>query len=95
VFRCGPLFREIPAAPCRSWFRKRPPVAADGRFIFHGSHVRLPLLRPGNNRSILDLNAMAGLGQVNGDLERVAGLLKLWLAEKRGQDARPVGTWRR
>ncbi|HAN9741196.1 TPA: CopG family transcriptional regulator, partial [Escherichia coli] len=28
--------------------------------------------------------------KVNGDLGRVAGLLKLWLAEKRGQGARPV-----
>jgi hypothetical protein len=27
--------------------------------------------------------------RVNGDLGRVAGLLKLWLAEKRGQGARP------
>jgi len=43
-------------------------------------------------KAILDLNAMVGLGQVNGDPGRVAGLLKLWLAEKRGQDARPVGT---
>lgn len=41
-------------------------------------------------RSVLDLKAMADLVRVNGDLGRVAGLLKLWLAEKRGQGASPV-----
>lgn len=41
-------------------------------------------------RSVLDLRAVAELGKVNGDLGRVAGLLKLRLAEKRGQGARPV-----
>lgn len=41
-------------------------------------------------RSVADLQAVADLGKVNGDLGRVAGLLKLWLAEKRGQGARPV-----
>lgn len=41
-------------------------------------------------RSVLDLKAVADLAKVNGDLGRVAGLLKLWLAEKRGQGARPV-----
>lgn len=35
-------------------------------------------------RSVVDLQAVAGLAKVNGDLGRVAGLLKLWLAEKRG-----------
>lgn len=41
-------------------------------------------------RSVLDLKAVADLAKVNGDLGRVAGLLKLWLAEKRGQGAHPV-----
>jgi len=41
-------------------------------------------------RSVLDLKAVADLVRVNGDLGRVAGLLKLWLAEKRGQGASPV-----
>lgn len=41
-------------------------------------------------RSVLDLKAVADLVRINGDLGRVAGLLKLWLAEKRGQGARPV-----
>lgn len=41
-------------------------------------------------RSVYDLQAVAELGRINGDLGRVAGLLKLWLAEKRGQGAKPV-----
>ena len=41
-------------------------------------------------RSVLDLRAVGELAKVNGDLGRVAGLLKLWLAEKRGQGARPT-----
>jgi len=41
-------------------------------------------------RSVYDLKAVAELGKVNGDLGRVAGLLKLWLAEKRGQGAHPI-----
>lgn len=40
-------------------------------------------------RSVVDLAAVADLAKVNGDLGRVAGLLKLWLAEKRGQGASP------
>ena len=38
-------------------------------------------------RSVVDLAAVADLAKVNGDLGRVAGLLKLWLAERRGQGA--------
>lgn len=41
-------------------------------------------------RSVVDLRAVADLAKVNGDTGRVAGLLKLWLAEKRGQGAQPV-----
>ncbi|WP_440137890.1 plasmid mobilization protein [Pseudomonas boreofloridensis] len=41
-------------------------------------------------RSIVDLTAVADLVKAHGDLGRVAGLLKLWLAEKRGQGARPT-----
>ncbi|MDC7898141.1 plasmid mobilization protein [Escherichia coli] len=37
-----------------------------------------------------DLSAVTDLVRVNGDLGRVAGLLKLWLAEKRGQSARSM-----
>ena len=38
-------------------------------------------------KSVLDLGAVADLAKVNGDLGRVAGLLKCWLAEKRGEGA--------
>ncbi|NWB54322.1 CopG family transcriptional regulator [Pseudomonas sp. F8002] len=41
-------------------------------------------------RSVVDLRAVADLAKVNGDLGRVAGLLKFWLAEKRGQGAHPI-----
>ena len=38
-------------------------------------------------RSVLDLHAVTDIVKVNGDLGRVAGLLKLWMLEKRGQGA--------
>lgn len=41
-------------------------------------------------RSLVDLRAVADLCKINGDLGRVAGLLKLWLAEKNGQGASAV-----
>lgn len=41
-------------------------------------------------RSIVDLQAVLDLAKVNGDLGRVAGLLKLWLSERPGQGAHPV-----
>ncbi|EBN2322404.1 conjugal transfer protein TraJ [Salmonella enterica] len=41
-------------------------------------------------RARSDLLAVTDLVRVNGDLGRVAGLLKLWLAEKRGQSARSM-----
>ncbi len=44
-------------------------------------------------RSVLDLTAVADLVRVNGDLGRVAGLLKLWLAKKRGRGARTTNAF--
>ncbi|WP_455913923.1 plasmid mobilization protein [Pseudomonas syringae] len=41
-------------------------------------------------KSVVDLGAVTDLVKVNGDLGRVAGLLKLWLAEKRGEGANAV-----
>lgn len=41
-------------------------------------------------RSVLDLEAAADLSKVNANLCKVAGLLKLWLAEKRGVGAAPT-----
>lgn len=40
-------------------------------------------------KSVVDLDAIKELVKINGDLGRVAGLLKLWLAEKKGQGAKP------
>ncbi len=41
-------------------------------------------------RSLVDLLAVTELCKVVGDLGRVAGLSKLWLAEKRSEGARPM-----
>jgi hypothetical protein len=41
-------------------------------------------------RSVVDLEAVDDLAKINGGLGRVAGLLKLWLAEKRGIGAPAV-----
>lgn len=37
-----------------------------------------------------DLEAIRELVKLNADLGRVAGLLKLWLAERRGEGAKPI-----
>lgn len=41
-------------------------------------------------RSVVDLAAVADLAKESGDLGRAAGLLKLWLAEKRGKGASAI-----
>ncbi len=41
-------------------------------------------------RSVVDLTAVANLAKVNGDLGRVAGLLRLWLVEGRMEGARAI-----
>ncbi|OII57442.1 CopG family transcriptional regulator [Pseudomonas putida] len=41
-------------------------------------------------RSVVDLKVVADLGRINGDLGRVAGLLKLWLAKNKGLGASPI-----
>lgn len=41
-------------------------------------------------KSIVDLSAVTDLAKLNGDLGRVAGLLKLWLAERRGEGANTI-----
>lgn len=41
-------------------------------------------------RSVVDLAAVRDLAKVNGDLGRIAGLLKFWLAEQHGQGVRAV-----
>jgi len=44
----------------------------------------------GHLHSRYDLEAIKVLVKVGGDVGRVAGLLKLWLSERRGQVARPA-----
>jgi len=61
-------------------------VEITSRAAKSGSSISAYLRAVGLNhpiRSVLDLKAVADLVRVNGDLGRVAGLLKLWLAEKR------------
>lgn len=41
-------------------------------------------------KSVFDLDAVADLAKVNGDLGRLGGLLKMWLADHRGFGARPA-----
>ncbi|WP_414156422.1 plasmid mobilization protein [Pseudomonas sp. BNK-30] len=41
-------------------------------------------------RSVVDFGAVSDLVKVNGDLGRVAGLLKLWLADKHGEGASAI-----
>lgn len=41
-------------------------------------------------KSVVDLGAVSDLAKVSGDLGRVAGLLKLWVAEKRREGANAI-----
>lgn len=54
--------------------------------LSHSSYLRSLGLRQ-QLKSIVDLQAVQKLAKVNSELGRVAGLLKLWLAEKKGQGA--------
>ncbi len=83
--------RQVP--PIKVWVTDSEKAEIADRAAQAGLSLSAYLLAAGLNhpiRSVLDLRAVAELGKVNGDLGRVAGLLKLWLAEKRGQGARPV-----
>jgi len=82
--------REVP--PVKVWVTDAEKAELSDRAAQAGLSVSAYMLAAGLNhpiRSVYDLTAVADLGRVNGDLGRVAGLLKLWLAEKRGQGARP------
>ncbi|WP_282276582.1 CopG family transcriptional regulator [Stenotrophomonas sp. PS02297] len=81
--------REVP--PIKVWVTDAEKAEIVGRAAQGGLSLSAYMLTAGLNhpvRSVYDLRAVAELGRVNGDLGRVAGLLKLWLAEGRGQDAR-------
>ncbi|MGC5686124.1 plasmid mobilization protein [Pseudomonas haemolytica] len=83
--------REVP--PVKVWVTDADKFEVAKRAEQAGLSMSAYLLAAGLNHkthSVLDLKAVAELARVNGDLGRVAGLLKLWLAEKRGQGARAV-----
>lgn len=83
--------REVP--PVKVWVTDADKSEVAKRAEQAGLSMSAYLLAAGLNyktRSVLDLKAVAELARVNGDLGRVAGLLKLWLAEKRGQGAQAV-----
>lgn len=82
--------RAVP--PIKVWVTDDEKAKIADRAAQSGLSLSAYMLAAGLNhpiRSVYDLKAVADLGRVNGDLGRVAGLLKLWLAEKRGQGARP------
>ena len=83
--------RSLP--PIKVWVTLEERAEIEVRAAQTGLSVSAYMRAAGLNhpvRSVLDLKAVADLVRVNGDLGRVAGLLKLWLAEKRGQGASPV-----
>lgn len=83
--------RELP--PIKVWVSVDERAAIQERADQTGLSLSAYLLAVGMNtpiRSVVDLAAVGDLAKVNGDLGRVAGLLKLWLAEKHGQEARAV-----
>lgn len=83
--------REL--APIKVWVSQKERAVIQERADQTGLSLSAYLLAVGMNtpiRSVVDLVAVADLAKVNGDLGRVAGLLKFWLAEKRGQGAKPI-----
>lgn len=83
--------RELP--PIKVWVSIEERAMIQERADQTGLSLSAYLLAVGMNtpiRSVVDLAAVGDLAKVNGDLGRVAGLLKFWLAEKRGQGARPI-----
>lgn len=83
--------REVP--PIKVWVSDLEKETIAERAEQTGLSMSAFLLATGLNtpiKSRVDLLAVADLAKVNGDLGRTAGLLKLWLSEKRGQGAKPV-----
>lgn len=87
---CRPR-REVP--PIKVWVTDEEKAEIVNRAAQAGLSLSAYMLAAGLHhpiRSRLNLTAVRDLAKVNGDLGRVAGLLKLWLAEKRGQGVRPI-----
>lgn len=87
--------REVP--PIKVWVSDTEKAFIAERAAQTGLSMSAYLLATGLNtpiKSQVDLLAIADLAKVNGDLGRVAGLLKFWLTEKRGQGASPINVER-
>lgn len=83
--------RELP--PIKVWVSVEERAVIQERADQTGHSLSAYLLAVGMNtqiRSVVDLAAVSDLAKVNGDLGRVAGLLKLWLADRRGEGASAV-----
>lgn len=83
--------RQVP--PIKVWVTDSEKAEIADRAAQAGLSLSAYLLAAGLNhpiRSVADLDVVADLVRVNRDIGRVAGLLKLWLAEKRGGGANPV-----
>ena len=83
--------RELP--PIKVWVSVEERAVVQERADQTGLSLSAYLLAVGMNtpiRSVVDLVAVGDLAKVNGDLGRVAGLLKLMLLEKRGQGERAI-----
>ncbi|AQL36474.1 MULTISPECIES: plasmid mobilization protein [Pseudomonas syringae group] len=78
--------RKLP--PIKVWVSEEERAEIEDKARQTNMSLSAYLLAVGRNtpvRSVVDLKAVADLAKVNGDLGRVAGLLKLWLAERRGE----------
>ena len=87
---CRPR-REVP--PIKVWVTDDEKAEIVNRAAQAGLSLSAYMLAAGLHhpiRSRVDLTAVRDLAKVNGDLGRVAGLSKLWLAVKRGQGVRPI-----
>lgn len=89
----GPQARPRRAVPpIKVWVSDLEKATIAQRAAQTGLSMSSFLLATGLNtpiKSRVDLLAVTDLAKVNGDLGRAAGLLKLWLSERRGQGARP------
>ena len=83
--------RDLP--PIKVWVSIEERASIQARAQETGLSLSAYLLAVGLNapiKSVVDLAAVADLAKINGDLGRVAGLMKFWLADKRGEGAAPT-----
>lgn len=78
--------------PIKVWVTEAERAQIIGKAISANLSLSAYLRTAGLNhpiRSILDVQAVTELAKVNGDLGRVAGMLKIWLATKKGEGSHP------